>query len=89
LSATYSASSSSECEPVCKRQVCSSTASGRPDLGRVDPEHVVGVHVNAATVGFIPFDAPDDDSRGQFAAVEAPDLLVDDVRSFFRTVGRG
>ena len=26
-----------------------------PDLGRVDPEHVVGVHVNAATVGFIPF----------------------------------
>src|SRR5690348_3535239 len=31
-----------------------------PDLGRVDPEHVVGVHVNAATVGFIPFDKPDD-----------------------------
>src|SRR4051794_8914396 len=25
-----------------------------PDLGRVDPRHVVGVHVNAATVGFIP-----------------------------------
>jgi pimeloyl-ACP methyl ester carboxylesterase len=25
-----------------------------PDLGRVDPEHVVGVHVNAATLGFIP-----------------------------------
>jgi epoxide hydrolase len=25
-----------------------------PDLGRVDAEHVVGVHVNAATVGFIP-----------------------------------
>jgi epoxide hydrolase len=25
-----------------------------PDLGRVDTEHVVGVHVNAATVGFIP-----------------------------------
>jgi len=30
-----------------------------PDLGRVDPEHVIGVHVNAATVGFIPFDKPD------------------------------
>ena len=29
-----------------------------PDLGRVDPEHVVGVHVNAATVGFIPFGEP-------------------------------
>jgi len=26
-----------------------------PDLGRVDPDHVIGVHVNAATVGFIPF----------------------------------
>jgi pimeloyl-ACP methyl ester carboxylesterase len=26
-----------------------------PDLGRVAPEHVAGVHVNAATVGFIPF----------------------------------
>ncbi|MGH2662495.1 MAG: epoxide hydrolase family protein [Actinomycetota bacterium] len=25
-----------------------------PELGRVDPDHVVGVHVNAATVGFIP-----------------------------------
>jgi pimeloyl-ACP methyl ester carboxylesterase len=26
-----------------------------PDLGRVDPDHVVGVHVNAASMGFIPF----------------------------------
>lgn len=26
-----------------------------PDLGRVDPDHVIGVHVNAATMGFIPF----------------------------------
>lgn len=26
-----------------------------PDLGRIAPDHVVGVHVNAATVGFIPF----------------------------------
>jgi epoxide hydrolase len=26
-----------------------------PELGRVDPEHVFGVHVNAATFGFIPF----------------------------------
>ncbi len=33
-----------------------------PDLGRVDPEHVIGVHVNAATLGFIPFgDVPDDE----------------------------
>jgi pimeloyl-ACP methyl ester carboxylesterase len=26
-----------------------------PDLARVDPERVIGVHVNAATVGFMPF----------------------------------
>lgn len=26
-----------------------------PQLGRVGPDHVVGVHVNAATFGFIPF----------------------------------
>jgi epoxide hydrolase len=31
-----------------------------PDLGRVAPDHVVGVHVNAATVGFIPFGPVDD-----------------------------
>jgi pimeloyl-ACP methyl ester carboxylesterase len=33
-----------------------------PDLGRVDPEHVIGVHVNAATMGFIPHgDIPEAD----------------------------
>jgi pimeloyl-ACP methyl ester carboxylesterase len=26
-----------------------------PDMGRVDPEHVIGIHVNAATFGFIPY----------------------------------
>lgn len=26
-----------------------------PELGRVDPDRVIGVHVNAATVGFMPF----------------------------------
>ena len=26
-----------------------------PELGRVDPDHVAGVHVNAATIGFMPF----------------------------------
>lgn len=26
-----------------------------PELGHVDPDHVVGIHVNAATVGFIPW----------------------------------
>jgi pimeloyl-ACP methyl ester carboxylesterase len=33
-----------------------------PDLGRVDPEHLIGIHVNAATMGFIPFgDIPEHD----------------------------
>ena len=33
-----------------------------PDLGRVDPEHLIGVHVNAATVGFIPWgDVPQEE----------------------------
>lgn len=32
-----------------------------PDLGRVDPQHVIGLHVNAATVGFIPFGDIDTD----------------------------
>ncbi|UWP78538.1 epoxide hydrolase family protein [Dactylosporangium fulvum] len=32
-----------------------------PDLARVDPEHVVGVHVNAATMGFIPFGDVDEE----------------------------
>jgi pimeloyl-ACP methyl ester carboxylesterase len=26
-----------------------------PELGHVDPDHVVGIHLNAATVGFIPW----------------------------------
>ncbi|GGM38465.1 epoxide hydrolase family protein [Dactylosporangium sucinum] len=32
-----------------------------PDLGRVATGHVAGVHVNAATVGFIPFGPVDED----------------------------
>jgi epoxide hydrolase len=41
-----------------------------PALGRVDPEHVVGVHVNAATMGFIPFGAVDPDELATFTAAE-------------------
>lgn len=41
-----------------------------PDLGRVDPEHVIGVHVNAATVGFIPFGDIAEDELASFSAVE-------------------
>jgi pimeloyl-ACP methyl ester carboxylesterase len=31
-----------------------------PDLGRVDAERLIGIHVNAATVGFIPFGEVDE-----------------------------
>jgi pimeloyl-ACP methyl ester carboxylesterase len=41
-----------------------------PDLGRVDPEDVIGVHVNAATVGFIPFGDIAEDELASFSAVE-------------------
>jgi len=41
-----------------------------PDLGRVDPDHVAGVHVNAATAGFIPFGPMDDADLAQLTDVE-------------------
>jgi epoxide hydrolase len=41
-----------------------------PDLGRVDAEHVVGVHVNAATVGFIPFGDVDEATLAEFTDAE-------------------
>jgi epoxide hydrolase len=41
-----------------------------PELGRVDPDHVVGVHVNAATMGFIPFGPPDPEDLATFTEAE-------------------
>jgi epoxide hydrolase len=41
-----------------------------PDLGRVDPDHVAGVHVNAATIGFIPFGPVDDADLAQLTDLE-------------------
>ena len=41
-----------------------------PDLGRVDPEHVAGIHVNAATVGFMPFPPLDDAELAQLTDSE-------------------
>lgn len=34
-----------------------------PELGRIDAEHVVGVHVNAATYGFIPYGEVSDEEK--------------------------
>jgi epoxide hydrolase len=41
-----------------------------PELGRVDPDHVVGVHVNAATFGFIPFGPVDPQKLATFTDAE-------------------
>ena len=41
-----------------------------PNLGRVDPERVAGVHVNAATMGFIPFGDVDEATLAGFTDAE-------------------
>jgi epoxide hydrolase len=41
-----------------------------PELGRIDPDHVVGVHVNAATFGFIPFGPVDPEELASFTDAE-------------------
>jgi len=41
-----------------------------PDVGRVDAPHVVGVHVNAATMGFIPFGEVDEATLAEFTDAE-------------------
>lgn len=41
-----------------------------PEQGRADPDHVVGVHVNAATFGFIPFGPVDPGELSTFTEAE-------------------
>ncbi len=41
-----------------------------PELGHVDPEHVVGIHLNAASVGFIPFGEVDEGELATFSDLE-------------------
>jgi pimeloyl-ACP methyl ester carboxylesterase len=41
-----------------------------PDLGRVDPDRVIGVHVNAATFGFIPYGPVSEDEQAGMSDVE-------------------
>jgi epoxide hydrolase len=41
-----------------------------PDLGRVDADHVAGVHVNAATMGFIPFGEVEEATLVEFSDAE-------------------
>ena len=46
-----------------------------PHLARVDPEHVRGVHVNAATLGFMPLGPVDDDTVAGFTDRERERLV--------------
>jgi pimeloyl-ACP methyl ester carboxylesterase len=57
-----------------------------PELGRVDADHVVGVHVNAATIGFIPFGSVPDDELATFTAAEKQRL---ERLNHFLTEGNG
>jgi pimeloyl-ACP methyl ester carboxylesterase len=41
-----------------------------PKLGRIAPNHVIGVHVNAATVGFIPYGEVPPDDLASFSDAE-------------------
>src|SRR5262249_2279405 len=41
-----------------------------PELGHVDPEHLAGIHVNAATYGFIPWGEVDESELATFTEGE-------------------
>jgi epoxide hydrolase len=41
-----------------------------PELGRIDSQHVIGVHVNAATMGFVPFGPVDPGDLASFTDAE-------------------
>ncbi len=41
-----------------------------PDLGRAAPDHIVGVHVNAATVGFMPFPPLEESELAELSEAE-------------------
>ena len=51
-----------------------------PKLGLVDPDHVVGVHVNAATIGFMPFPPLPDEELHELTDAER--ARVDRIGAF-------
>ncbi len=60
-----------------------------PELGRIDSEHVVGVHVNAATMGFIPFGPVAPDELASFtdaekARLERLNRFLSDMNGYFQ-----
>jgi epoxide hydrolase len=57
-----------------------------PEVGRADPDHVVGVHVNAATFGFIPFGDVGPEELATFTEAEKARL---ERIEWFRSDGNG
>jgi pimeloyl-ACP methyl ester carboxylesterase len=57
-----------------------------PDMGRMDDQHVTGVHVNAATMGFIPFGPMDEDTLAGLSSVERERIARRDA---YLTEGNG
>jgi pimeloyl-ACP methyl ester carboxylesterase len=60
-----------------------------PELGRIDATHVTGVHVNAATMGFIPFGpvAPDElatFTESERARLARLDRFMSDMNGYFQ-----
>jgi epoxide hydrolase len=61
-----------------------------PELGHVDPEHVVGIHLNAATVGFIPWGQVDPAELETFSELDKQRLgriqrfLSDEGNAYFK-----
>lgn len=56
-----------------------------PELGHVDADHVVGIHVNAATVGFIPFGDLDASELATLTEVERE--RVEQIKQFLSPAG--
>lgn len=59
-----------------------------PEMSKLDPEHVVGVHVNAASFGFIPWGEVAEEELATFSDVEKARLArlknyLDDGRGYF------
>jgi epoxide hydrolase len=60
-----------------------------PAVGRADAGHVLGVHVNAATMGFIPFGPVEPDELAMFTEVEKARLarlgnFLSDMNGYFQ-----
>ncbi|MCF2529646.1 epoxide hydrolase family protein [Yinghuangia soli] len=60
-----------------------------PDLGRAAPEQVVGVHVNAATAGFIPWGEVDEETKAglnerELRSLEGLNAFMADGNGYFQ-----